>query len=79
VEAPATRDSSEERSFTRKVCTMKKWSVRILAVMLVVSTGVVTALAIARPKPVKAERGFICPITGQELPCPKCCPLNGGK
>ena len=19
---------------------------------------------------------FICPITGEELPCPKCCPLN---
>jgi len=21
--------------------------------------------------------GFICPITGEELPCEKCCPLNG--
>lgn len=20
--------------------------------------------------------GYICPLTGQELPCPKCCPLN---
>ena len=19
---------------------------------------------------------FICPLTGEELPCPKCCPLN---
>ena len=19
---------------------------------------------------------FICPITGEELPCPRCCPLN---
>ena len=19
---------------------------------------------------------FICPLTGQELPCPRCCPLN---
>tara|TARA_R110000850_G_scaffold210127_3_gene336096 strand:+ start:11392 stop:11574 length:183 start_codon:yes stop_codon:yes gene_type:complete len=19
---------------------------------------------------------FVCPITGEELPCPKCCPLN---
>jgi len=20
--------------------------------------------------------GYICPLTGEELPCPKCCPLN---
>ena len=20
--------------------------------------------------------GFTCPVTGEELPCPKCCPLN---
>jgi hypothetical protein len=23
-----------------------------------------------------AEDGYICPVTGEELPCPKCCPLN---
>lgn len=22
------------------------------------------------------EGGFICPLTGEELPCPHCCPLN---
>ncbi len=22
------------------------------------------------------DGGFVCPITGEELPCPKCCPLN---
>ena len=22
------------------------------------------------------ERGYVCPVTGDELPCPKCCPLN---
>jgi hypothetical protein len=28
-------------------------------------------------QPPKAERpGYICPITGEELPCEKCCPLN---
>lgn len=20
--------------------------------------------------------GYTCPVTGEELPCPKCCPLN---
>lgn len=23
-----------------------------------------------------AKAGYVCPITGEELPCPKCCPLN---
>jgi hypothetical protein len=27
---------------------------------------------------VKADR-FICPVTGEELPCPNCCPLNQQK
>jgi hypothetical protein len=22
------------------------------------------------------EQGYLCPVTGEELPCPKCCPLN---
>ncbi len=22
-------------------------------------------------------RAYTCPITGEELPCPNCCPLNG--
>lgn len=21
-------------------------------------------------------QGYVCPVTGDELPCPKCCPLN---
>jgi hypothetical protein len=27
----------------------------------------------------EAEEGFVCPITGEDLPCEKCCPLNGRK
>jgi hypothetical protein len=29
----------------------------------------------APAKVVKAE-GYICPLTGQVLPCPSCCPAN---
>jgi hypothetical protein len=25
------------------------------------------------------EEGYTCPATGEELPCPFCCPLNKGK
>lgn len=24
----------------------------------------------------RTEQGYTCPVTGEELPCPKCCPLN---
>jgi hypothetical protein len=26
-----------------------------------------------------AQSGYTCPLTGEELPCPKCCPLNAKK
>lgn len=25
------------------------------------------------------QRGYTCPVTGEELPCPNCCPLNAKK
>lgn len=28
-----------------------------------------------KSQPVKAAP-YVCPLTGEELPCPKCCPLN---
>ncbi|MCI0366258.1 MAG: hypothetical protein L0Y44_15485 [Phycisphaerales bacterium] len=26
-----------------------------------------------------AGEGYTCPLTGEQLPCPKCCPLNKNK
>ncbi|MBI3411113.1 MAG: hypothetical protein HY040_22490 [Planctomycetes bacterium] len=47
----------------------RKWLwTALLALPLVVAGGLVYANSQAR--------SFICPITGEELPCPKCCPLN---
>jgi hypothetical protein len=28
---------------------------------------------------VATAEGFDCPLTGEKLPCPKCCPLNKGE
>ena len=47
-----------------------------------VAGGIVLA-ATQRPEGDKqtqqaSEQGFICPVTGEELPCPNCCPLNKG-
>ena len=51
---------------------------------------VVAPLAIGRFGHAQAQRqakelepitavGYICPLTGEELPCPNCCPLNQQK
>lgn len=48
----------------------RKW----LAAALVAVTGVVGgSLAYASTEKAK---GFTCPVTGEELPCEKCCPLT---
>lgn len=52
------------------------WEI-LLALPLVVGGG------LAYEKVLKHSRldqprasSFVCPITGEELPCPNCCPLN---
>jgi hypothetical protein len=58
---------------------MRKWMMRALFVLPLVAGGVVFATSRSEvAKPVPAPSGYICPITGEELPCPNCCPLNNG-
>ena len=40
----------------------------ILAIPLLVVAGWVTANSLSP--------GYVCPLTGEELPCEQCCPLN---
>ena len=44
-----------------------------VGLLLAVALGVGAVLAWST---VLASGGYICPITGEELPCPACCPLN---
>lgn len=44
----------------------------MLALPLTVAGGLLVA---AQPK----ASGYICPLTGELLPCPRCCPLNNAK
>jgi len=50
------------------------------ALPLAVAGGLVYAKALApadaKPEPAAEASGYVCPITGEELPCPNCCPLN---
>ena len=45
----------------------------LLAVPVLVGGGFAYANA---TKPAPAPDGFVCPVTGETLPCEKCCPLT---
>jgi len=49
---------------------MRKVLWAILALIPLVTGGLLYA------KSVSTQTGFTCPLTGEQLPCPKCCPLN---
>ena len=51
---------------------MRKW---IWAALLALPLAVAGGVVYAKSQPASTG-GIVCPITGEELPCPKCCPLN---
>ncbi len=59
---------------------MRKWIWATLATLpLAVAGGLVYANTHAKADQPQNASGYVCPITGEELPCPLCCPLNQGK
>ena len=48
----------------------KKW---LLGALLGIPVAVVGGLAYAKTSQTPS---YTCPLTGEELPCPKCCPVN---
>jgi hypothetical protein len=57
---------------------MRKWMWAALLPVPLVVGGLVYANSHAKtekPQPTSAG-GYVCPITGEHLPCPNCCPLN---
>jgi hypothetical protein len=46
--------------------------------LLTLPLAVVGGLVYANSQQVSAG-SYVCPLTGEELPCPDCCPLNGSK
>ena len=49
--------------------------VTLLALPLAVG-GLIYAGVQASENAQSIDASFICPVTGEKLPCPKCCPLN---
>jgi len=59
---------------------MRKWIYSALAALpLAIAGGLLYANAQAKAISPQQADGYVCPITGEELPCPNCCPLNESK
>jgi hypothetical protein len=59
---------------------MRKLTICIAAAIPLAVGGLVYAASFSRnvnkdATPV-GQSGYVCPITGEHLPCPNCCPLN---
>jgi hypothetical protein len=54
------------------------WTLLVVLSIAAVS-GFVYAKVQSRSDVAPAAGGFICPLTGEKLPCPQCCPLNQGQ
>jgi hypothetical protein len=51
----------------------------VALVPLIAIGGLVAANSQVQPSAEQAQvssQGYLCPVTGEELPCPKCCVLN---
>ena len=54
-----------------------KWfGASAVALPIVIGGFVLAAQARDGGKAGQAKSGFTCPATGEDLPCPKCCPLG---
>ncbi|MFH1303674.1 MAG: hypothetical protein ABIK07_21670 [Planctomycetota bacterium] len=54
----------------------KNWIWASLLALPLAVGGWVYAGVQTNPDSPNNEAGFVCPVTGEELPCPKCCPLK---
>lgn len=54
----------------------KTWLLTALLALPLAVSGVVYGQRLAAEDPSLANAGYTCPQTGEELPCPSCCPLT---
>lgn len=59
---------------------MTTFIISTIAVMVIAAALMLGGCASATPTNQvalgAASEGYTCPLTGEALPCPKCCPLN---
>ncbi len=55
----------------------RKWIGTVLVALPLAISGLAYAAShSATDSPSASAGGFVCPVTGEELRCEKCCPLN---
>ena len=61
----------------------RKWLWTALMALPLAVVGVIYGKSLTQrqtgQQPQTEAQGYTCPITGEELPCPNCCPLNQKK
>lgn len=57
----------------------RKWFLTALLALPVAAAGLVYGQSLVRTGQPQNSAGYVCPLTGEELPCPHCCPLNEQK
>lgn len=54
----------------------KKWLLTMVLAVPLGAAGLVYAQTILRVGQPENAASYICPLTGEQLPCPQCCPIN---
>jgi uncharacterized membrane protein len=55
----------------------KRWILSALLALPLAAAGLTYGQALVRADHAQKNPAYVCPLTGEELPCPNCCPLNG--
>ena len=55
----------------------KKWLFGALLALPLAAAGLAYGQTLLSDGQPAEEAGYVCPLTGEVLPCPNCCPLNG--
>jgi len=61
---------------TMRSTRRKMWLITGLLAVPLMAAGLVYAQTRVNADQPENTAGYVCPLTGEELPCPKCCPLN---
>jgi uncharacterized membrane protein len=54
----------------------KKWILIAVLALTVAVAGLAYGQKFVRGDHAPKNAGYACPLTGEDLPCPNCCPLN---
>ena len=54
----------------------KHWKLATLLALPLMLSGLAYAQVSDTTNAAQSSDGYVCPLTGEELPCPNCCPVN---